>query len=181
MARLYWFVLAAATVRPEASLTSFVAALKRIGAEVVDFSEETRRVLHRVPYHKLGEARSLWDRYASTVSLEFKASGRAPELRTSLLRRVFEQADETPAARLVLARCEYDEGYAVFAELRRGRLLAKLCRREALEAQVTQLPPSLCAWLYPGVDPEALAKTAVGCISGFYARLLDLARGKPSA
>jgi len=181
LARLYWFVLAAATVKPEASLTSFVAALKRMGAEVVDYSEETRRVLHRVPFSKLGEVRALWDRYASSVSLEFKASGRAPEVRVSLLRRVFDQADETPAAKLVLTRCDYDEGYAVFAELRRGRLLAKLCRREALEAQVTQLPPSLCAWLYPGVDPEAVAKVAVGCITGFYARLLEAARGKPSA
>ena len=180
MARLYWYILATSTVKPEASLTSFIAALKRAGFEIVDYEEETRRVLHRVPLSKLDEAIGLWDRYTETTVLEYKASGRAPDVRLSLLRRVFDQADETPSAKLILAGCSVDAAYAVFAELRRGRFLAKLCRREALENLVTQLPASLCTWIYPEVDPRALIKPAVGCISEVYERLLRLTRDSPS-
>ncbi len=181
MARLYWYILATSTLKPEASLTSFIAMLRKSGIEVVDYEEETRRVLHRVPLSKLGDAMGLWDRYAATTVLEYKASGRAPDARLSILRRTFDQADETPSAKLILARCGVYDAYAVFAELRRGRFLAKLCRREALENLVTQLPASLCTWVYPGVDPESLVKPAVGCISEVYEKLLRLTRGSPSA
>ena len=181
MARLYWYILATSTVKPEASLTSFIAALRKQGIEVVDYEEDTRRVLHRVPLSKLDDAISLWNRYASITVLEYKASGRAPDIRVSLLRRQFDSADETPAAKLILAGCTGDRRFAVFAEIRRGRFIAKLCRREALENLVTQLPPSLCTWLYPEIDPHSLIKPAVGCISEVYEKLLRLARGSPSA
>ncbi len=171
MARLYWFVLAAASIKPEASLTGFIAALREAKVELVDYEEETRRVLHRVPFHQVPFVKMLWDKYASTVTMEFKASGRAPALRTSLLRKVFGVADETPSAQLVLWGCDARPEYSVFAELRRGRMLAKLCRREALEENVTMLPPSLCVWVYPDTQPEPLMEAARECITRFYERL----------
>ncbi len=178
MARLYWYVLATATVKPEASLTSFIAALRESKVEIVDYEEDARRVLHRVPFHIVPYVKSLWEKYAATVSMEFKASGRAPVVKTSVLRRVFGVAEETPAAQLVLTPCEQRGEYAVFAELRRGRLKAKLCRREALEENVTMLPPSLCVWVYPEMQPEPLMDAARECITSFYERLRSLRGAK---
>ncbi|AEM38834.1 hypothetical protein Pyrfu_0965 [Pyrolobus fumarii 1A] len=181
MTRLYWYVLAVASIKPEASLTSFLAALRDARIEVVDYEEETRRVLHRVPFEKLPLAMSLWDKYTSSVTLEFKASGAARRVRVSLLRRTFAQVDETPSAILLLDKCEAHSDYSVFGELRGRRLTLKLCRREALEQNVTQLAPSLCVWIYPGVNPIHLMDAAQTCISSFYERFLKVAKGEHSA
>ncbi len=179
MPKLYWYVSAVSTVKPEASLTSFVRSLKDAGVDVVEYDEDTRRVYHRFPMSKLPAILGLWERYAAVTSYELKASGKARRLKPSLLRRVFEQADETPAAVLVLSSCP--EGYAVFAELRSQRVTMKLCRREALEAIVTSLPPSLCEWFYPGSEPLRLVPRAQRCITSFYERLLELHAGGESA
>ena len=162
-------------------MTSFIAALRKLGVEIVDYEEETRRVLHRVPLSKLEHVLPLWERYVQTTTFEHKASGRAPEVRVSLLRRRFGQADETPAAKLLLAPCTEYQSFSVLAELRKGRFLAKLCRREALENLVTQVPASLCAWVYPETDPRSLVKPAVACISEVYRGVLELAQRSPSA
>ncbi len=179
MVKLYWYITAISTVKPGASLTSFVRALQDLKVDKVDYNEETRRVLHRFPLTKLPAIVSLWERYASITSYELKASGKAGSFRVSVLRRVFAQAEETPAAILVLDSC--DKGYSVYAEIRNRRAMLKLCRREAIEASVTSLPPSLCEWFYPGTNPLDMVRIAQECITSFYEKLLSAKRGGESA
>jgi len=159
VARPYIYLTSSIVVRLDAAFPSVIDAMRSAGFDIVDYDEATRRIVVRVPARLAPSLASFIRSYASSFSVEVKASIRRRLSRESL-RKLGIVYVAAGARLLFLLPCNGGDGRIVWGEHRGGRTLLKYCR-SALYRDPASFPQSLCAFQR---DPVELLEEARPCL-----------------
>ncbi len=152
--RIFIYVTATMIARQDIALATVIERMRDAGLEVVDYEEETRRIVVRAPRRLVHVLGSFLRSYAANAVIEVKAS--APPAKPP------EGARRIQAGRRLLFYADCGEGYAVWGEVVGRRSLLKLCRRAGL-VDPAQMPASLCVFDYTVL--EDAVEAAARCFS----------------
>ena len=143
MARLYTYLTATLSVRPQKSLPQLVSLVEtsQPSIELVDFDEETRRVVIRAKASEAPFVEKLIRDYAASASVEVKASFRA-RIDVKKLRSVGARCIVHGNRILFYTQCRNG---AIFGEVKGREVLLKYCRW-ASSVDPAALPPALCSF-----------------------------------
>ncbi|ABM80824.1 hypothetical protein [Hyperthermus butylicus] len=143
MARLYTYLTVTLSLKPQKSLPQLISLVEMShpSLELVDFNEETRRVVIRARASEAPFLEKLLRDYASSASIEVKASLRT-KIDVKKLRSIGVRYIAYGGRILFYTRCRDD---AVFGEARGREILLKYCRW-ASSVDPAALPPALCSF-----------------------------------
>ncbi len=150
MAKPFYFITLTGHVSEKASLASLVnmvRAREGAGIQLVDYDEESRRVVLRFSPTEVGFVKTLLGNYIDSAAFEVKAKLRG-RLDAAKARKAGGSVERTPKTLLALIPCP--DGL-LLVEQKGRELLVKYCSRPAygdFKALLTPstVPPSLCSF-----------------------------------
>jgi hypothetical protein len=110
--------------------------------QLVDYNEDNRRVVIRVPAKEVAFASRLIEEYGASVTYDVKATIRARIPRSKLKELGATYRPGKPGTLLFYLGCD---DLAVYGEVKGREVLAKLCKK-TLMADPSALPPGLCSF-----------------------------------
>jgi hypothetical protein len=166
----YIYITLVMRVREDKSFSRLVSMIKdnepRI--QLVDYSEDNRRIVVRVPAREVAFAQRLAAEYGGSVTYDVKATIKA-KVQPKRLREIGAvYRPGKPGTILFYLNCEGDA--AVYGEVKGREVMVKLCRR-TLQADPSALPPGLCSFTPEELDMADAIEKARRCFNSLLEKL----------
>ena len=155
--KVFIYIVAYVTIDVRHPFSSVIERLRDAGFEVLDYDEQTRRVVVRGPRRMAGQLYSYLQAYSASASIEVKMSTKArlkPRTAGLHIARAGQRL-------LFLYHCK--GGGLVWGEARGRRVLAKYCRG-GLYRDPASFPQGMCMHTFRG-SLEELVRSAEECFS----------------
>ncbi len=168
-ARLYAFVTFYLHVKDSASMAMLLSILRSSpNIELVDYVEDTRRIVLRAGPAALPFLKIIIDKYIDSGTFEVKSTSHR---RISLEKLKKEMIRYEIHSKRILALFDCSKGYTILEQRREG-LLMKFCKKALIPPLPSQVPPSLCSFLVRTDDPVLIYESAHECFKKTINRLL---------
>ena len=143
-------------VKEEYSLASILSIARNMrGVNLVDYSEEQRRIVLRIPLEDYSSFLMLIEKQASSIAIELKSviKGSVCEALYSLIPHILREKEiqykisilsKTDKSLITVIECPSEKN-VLYLEVRRKKCLTKICKKPLIPVySVTDFPPSLC-------------------------------------
>jgi len=168
--KFYMYITLVMKVREDRSFSRLVSMLKdsEPTIQLVDYSEDSRRVVVRIPAREAAFAIRLVEEYSGSASYDVKATMRVKVHPRKLKEIGAVYRPGKPGTILFYTAC--GEDMAVYGEVKGREVMVKLCKK-TLMVDPSTLPPGLCSFTPAELDILNALERARRCFKSLLEKL----------